>query len=183
LGTLETEFLYSDSDPDSDPGSESMALLYTPKETLRTNYIYCPNCFRRLPDPQECENLNHFALLYPRSGEGVDLESQCFRILGTMKKVKVSPGRIEFLLNATPSLPESEWLAYEITLEAVDGINAGLDRGGDVVAKISSKGLNCKTEYYDFYYFGTWNQIPSVVWADTYMEMSALYSQMIRKKQ
>jgi hypothetical protein len=153
-----------------------MALLYTPAETLRTNYIYCPNCFRRLPpNPEEYEKYNYFAMLYPRSG---DLESPCFRILGTMKKVQNSTGRMEFWLNATPTLPESEWLAYKVVLEVVDGINAGLDRGGDVVAKISGE-----KEYYDFYYFGEYTQVPQVVWADTYMEMCALHWKPKRKKQ
>jgi hypothetical protein len=155
-----------------------MAILYKKEEELKLNYIYCPNCFRRLPlDSASYEKINTFAMLYPRTGEGVDSVSQCYRILGSMKNVIIHPSknRMEFDLNATPSLPTSDGLLYKVILESVPGINNGMDRGGDVVAKIVSKTMNtCKSEYYDFYFFGTWKDVPHVVWADSYMEMSAL---------
>jgi len=127
-------------------------------------------------------------MLYPRTGEGISLESQCFRILGCMKNVRIREdgNRLEFWLNTTPTLPESEWLAYKVALEEVPGINRG-ERGGDVVARIVSDPSgteNCRGGYYDFYYFGTWNQVPQVVWADSYMEMAELQwkrIQMLRK--
>ena len=126
-------------------------------------------------------------MLFPRMGENVNNVSQCYRILGTIKNVIVhsNKNQLEFTLNATPSLSQPDWLGYNVILEEVPGINDGMNRGGDMVARIVGNTDGCKSEYYDFYFFGTWNEVPQIVWADSYMTMSALrwkHSKMLMKK-
>lgn len=158
-----------------------MALLYYPDDTLRKFYVYCDNCFPRINGEfAKCDKLNLFVMLYPRYGEGVTSKSQCFRILGTINDAEIGDRAIRFWVNLTPTLPKDQRLAYQVELRSVAGINDGLDRPGDVVARIINDPtgqLNCGSQYYDFYYFGLWSEIPKVVWADSWMEMSALHWQ------